>query len=114
MTFPHRLLVFSTLLSICFTTEVLAQNREHVQQLLRANECSGCDLRNAKLAGENLSGAILTGAYLSGADLKGADLSGANLEGANLRNAKLTGATCANVITNEATVMPVCSGASAQ
>ena len=111
MTFPHRLLVFSTLLSICFPSGVLAQNPDHVRRLLNRNECRVCDLRGADLEGANLSGAILTRANLSNANLKGANLSGANLEGANLSNADLTGANCSNVIRNEATIMRACSTA---
>lgn len=114
MTFPHRLLVFSTLLSICFTSGVQAQHPDNVRRLLNTNECRGCDLRGANLEGANLSDAILTGATLSGANLKGANLSGADLKGANLRGADLTGANCSDVIRDGATIMPACSVADAQ
>ena len=114
MTFPHRLLAFSTLLSICLTSGVLAAKPQDLRRLQGTNKCPNCDLRGADLTGANLRGAILTGADLSGAILINANLSGANLSGANLSNANLTGANCANVITNEATIMPACSVAGAQ
>ncbi|MEM1256769.1 MAG: pentapeptide repeat-containing protein [Cyanobacteria bacterium P01_H01_bin.21] len=114
MTFPHRLLAFSTLLSIYFTSGVLAQHPDNVRRLLNTNECRGCDLRGANLEGANLSGAILTGATLSGANLKGANLSGADLKGANLRGADLTGANCSDVMRDETTFMPACGTAAAQ
>lgn len=72
-----------------------------------AQNCPGCNLRDADLRQANLMGANLKGANLQGADLsranlrradlEGADLSGAtllstNLPGANLKNADLSGA----------------------
>ncbi|MEM1241599.1 MAG: pentapeptide repeat-containing protein [Cyanobacteria bacterium P01_H01_bin.26] len=116
MTFPHRLLVFSALLSICLTSGVLAAIPEHERQLRDTNICPDCDLRgsnlaeenlsNANLRGANLSNAILTRANLSNADLRGADLREADLKGANLRDANLTGANCSNIKIDAETDMP--------
>lgn len=85
----------------------IAEDLNHVQQLLSTKKCPGCDLTGAglvlaklpgadlsqaNLTGANLSQANLTGANLSGANLVGVSLSGTNLLGANLRNANLVGA----------------------
>jgi uncharacterized protein YjbI with pentapeptide repeats/beta-lactamase regulating signal transducer with metallopeptidase domain len=65
------------------------------------SRCTGCDLTNVDLHGQDLHGIVLTGADLSHADLHGANLSGAhfmgvdfsgvNLSGADLTNARLDG-----------------------
>lgn len=65
------------------------------QQLTETEDCAGCDLQNANLAGMDLTGYNLEGANLQGANLQGANLttanlSGAYLVGANLREANLT------------------------
>jgi uncharacterized protein YjbI with pentapeptide repeats len=80
----------------------VAENIQHVSQLLSSKDCIQCDLSGSGLVMANLSGAQLRGANLtqanlsranlSGADLSGADLSGASLYGANLTGANLTGA----------------------
>jgi len=62
-----------------------------------AQNCPGCNLAHAKLAGQiligaNLQGANLTEADLSHANLRRANLQGANLYRANLRHADLAGA----------------------
>jgi uncharacterized protein YjbI with pentapeptide repeats/beta-lactamase regulating signal transducer with metallopeptidase domain len=65
------------------------------------SRCTGCDLTNVDLHGQDLHGIVLTGADLSHADLHGANLTGAhfmgvdfsgvNLSGADLTNARLDG-----------------------
>ena len=84
-------------------------SRKEVQRTVKimAQNCPGCNFKNANLRQANLIGANLKGANLRGADLsranlrranlEGADLSGAtllntNLPGANLKGADLTGA----------------------
>ena len=71
----------------------------NVKQLLKTNECEGCDLSDANLIGADLrlaklKDADLLGAYgyrgdLRRADLYAADLSNANLQSANMQNADL-------------------------
>jgi len=73
-------------------TTLISQQVSPVKQLLKTQQCIGCNLRDAKLEGANLRGANLTGASLMGADLEGADLEGANLTGASLTGADLEGA----------------------
>jgi uncharacterized protein YjbI with pentapeptide repeats len=85
---------------------VLAEDLEHVQQLLSTRTCSNCDLTNAGLVlanlakvdlrGADLSNANLSRANLSQADLTGANLTGATLFGANLAGAKLNSANLSN------------------
>ncbi|MGB3236855.1 MAG: pentapeptide repeat-containing protein [Geitlerinemataceae cyanobacterium] len=82
------------------TAPVIAENLEHMRQLLSTKSCPGCDLSSAglvfsNLAGANLSGANLVRANLSQSDLTGADLSNANLVGASLSSANLAGANLA-------------------
>ncbi|MGI8934429.1 MAG: pentapeptide repeat-containing protein, partial [Phormidesmis sp.] len=64
----------------------LAENPEHVTQLLETGICNACDLTNADL----------TGAHLIGVDLRDADLTDATLAYAKLEGADLTGATLVN------------------
>jgi uncharacterized protein YjbI with pentapeptide repeats len=93
-------------LTVGLALPVLAEDINHVQQLLSTKKCSACDLTGAglvlaklpgadlsraNLAGANLSQANLTGANLSGANLVGVSFAGANLMGANLRDANLVG-----------------------
>ncbi len=56
---------------------------------------TGCDKRNAALAGAELTGAELKNAMLTGADLSRSRLDGANLGNADLRGANLEGASLA-------------------
>jgi uncharacterized protein YjbI with pentapeptide repeats len=79
------------------------------QQLIETNECIGCNLQNADLAGVDLEKANLEGANLEGANLKGANLEnaylmGANLKGANLNVAELSGANLALAQLHNATL----------
>lgn len=54
-----------------------------------AQNCPGCNLARAQLAGQMLIGANLQGANLAEADLSNANLRRANLKGANLYRANL-------------------------
>lgn len=101
------LMTVTTLIGLLsLPTAIVAENYNHLSQLLSTKQCEYCDLtgsglvmanlqganlRNANLVGANLSQANLTGADLSGANLSGASLHGANLTGANLSGAILTG-----------------------
>jgi hypothetical protein len=72
-----------------------------------AQNCPGCNLAHAKLAGQtligaNLQGANLTEADLSQANLRRANLRGANLYRANLRQADLAGADLTGANLSEA------------
>ena len=91
--FLRNLLSVILVLWIC-SFQIFAFDREDLDQLLRTNECSDCDLSQANLIGMNLRGADLSDANLQGANLRGAalmfaDLSDANLVGANLSRANL-------------------------
>lgn len=99
------------------TAPSAAYDEAQLQQLLRTNSCSDCDLSyvdltsdavrawiggnlmNARLRGANLTGANLT-VNLYGADLADANLTNANLSttltDANLTRANLTGANLTN------------------
>jgi uncharacterized protein YjbI with pentapeptide repeats len=70
-----------------------AANPDQVQQLLKTNQCNGCDLSGADLTEANLFGANLVSANLAGANLSGANLGSANLSEANLSGAKLNKAS---------------------
>lgn len=76
---------------------VTRQTVEDVQYLIRqsAQNCPGCNLAHAQLAGQTLIGANLQGANLTEADLSHANLRRANLRGANLYRANLQGADLA-------------------
>lgn len=72
-----------------------------------AQNCPGCNLAHAKLAGQILIGANLQGANLTEADLSHANLRRANLQGANLyradlRHADLAGADLTGANLSEA------------
>jgi uncharacterized protein YjbI with pentapeptide repeats len=69
-----------------------AANPDHVQRLLKTNQCPNCDLSNAELTDANLFGANLVNANLQGANLTGVNLGSANLTDANLSGAKLINA----------------------
>lgn len=60
--------------------------KENLEQLIKTNECRGCDL-----AGVNLNRVDLSDADLEGADLSNAKMSLTNLSRANLRNTNLRG-----------------------
>ena len=77
---------------------VRAENPEHLEQLLKTNQCPNCDLRNANLERINLFGANLVNANLTGANLQGANLGSANLIDANLSNTNLENAYLYQVI----------------
>lgn len=103
------LLAIASLLTVCASAQ--AENPDHVRQLLRTNNCPGCDLSEADLRELDLSGANLSNANLSNAKLnqsnltrsnlsqatlQGADLSGVNFNGANLSQASLENAKLLN------------------
>ena len=67
-----------------------------IEANLRDADMRGTNLRGADLSGANLIGANLSGADLSGAALIGADLSRADLREANLSSTDLSGATLIN------------------
>jgi uncharacterized protein YjbI with pentapeptide repeats len=87
-------LLFTTIVSIplALATATLAANPDHLQRLLKTNQCVNCDLSGANLEDTNLFGASLVGANLTGANLKGANLGSANLTETNLTGAKLNNA----------------------
>lgn len=85
-----RLLLLAPLILAGMETIAQAANPEHVQRLLKTNQCPQCDLSGASLKDANLYGANLVNANLTGADLTGANLGSANLSDANLTGAKLT------------------------
>jgi uncharacterized protein YjbI with pentapeptide repeats/uncharacterized caspase-like protein len=60
------------------------------KKLLETKDCVGCDLRGARLLGENLFGARLIETNFSNANLKNANLANSNLKMANLQNANLS------------------------
>ena len=76
---------------------VTRQSVEDVGFIIRqtAQNCPGCNLARAQLAGQTLIGANLQGANLAEADLSRANLRRANLRGANLYRANLKGADLA-------------------
>ncbi len=77
----------------------VAANPQHVQRLLKTNQCPLCDLSGADFTDANLFGANLVGA-----NLKGALLTGANLGSANLTDADLTGAKLMRAYLDRATL----------
>ncbi len=84
-------LTFGTLaMSVILATPSLAANPDHVQRLLKTNQCPNCDLSGADLKESNLFGANLVNANLKGANLTSANLGSANLSDANLSEANLT------------------------
>lgn len=83
----RQLLTLVTIGGIMQGTIAQAANPDHVQRLLKTNQCPRCDLSSAELKDANLYGANLVNA-----NLKNADLSGANLGSVNLTDADLTGA----------------------
>lgn len=68
----------------------IAANPDHVQRLLKTNQCPLCDLRGANLQDANLFGANLVNANLTAANLAGANLGSANLTDADLTGANLS------------------------
>ncbi|KAM3112530.1 pentapeptide repeat-containing protein [Phormidesmis sp. 146-33] len=85
--------------SLVWAIPALAANPDHVQRLLKTNQCPLCDLSGADLKDVNLFGANLVNA-----NLKGANLSGANLGSANLTDADLTGANLNRTYLDRATL----------
>lgn len=87
-------LLFTTIVSVplALATTTLAANPDHLQRLLKTNQCVNCDLTGANLEDTNLFGASLVGANLTGANLKGSNLGSANLTETNLTGAKLNNA----------------------
>ncbi|MGV0027585.1 pentapeptide repeat-containing protein [Phormidesmis priestleyi] len=85
--------------SLFWAVPVFAANPDHVQRLLKTNQCPLCDLSGADLKDINLFGANLVNA-----NLKGANLSGANLGSANLTDADLTGANLNRTYLDRATL----------
>jgi len=73
-------------------TTLISQPASPVKQLLKTQQCIGCNLRGASLEGASLEGASLKDANLEGANLKDANLKGANLKDANFWGANLEGA----------------------
>ncbi len=71
------------------TAEVLSGEAAK-KKLLETKDCVGCDLRGARLLGENLFGARLIETNFSNANLKNANLANSNLKMANLQNANLS------------------------
>lgn len=94
-------LAIAPLLTLLASSMAIAANPDHVQRLLKTNQCPMCDLsganlENANLFGANLVNANLTGTNLTGANLGSANLSDANMTGAKLNNAYLYQATLEN------------------
>lgn len=95
-------LLLVPIVAIGFGTPAMAENINHLQQLLSAKACVRCDLQGAglvmanlpkvQLSGANLELANLSRANLQGADLRGSRLVGASLYGANLIGTNLRGA----------------------
>ena len=86
-----RTLTITTLaLSLTAVLPAIAANPDHVQRLLKTNQCPRCDLSGADLSNANLFGANLMSANLTGANLTGANLGFANLTEAYLTEANLT------------------------
>lgn len=76
--------------SVLIAAPSLAANPDHIQRLLKTNQCPNCDLSGADLKESNLFGANLVNANLKGANLSSANLGSANLSDANLSDANLT------------------------
>lgn len=104
---PTLIATATILTTLCLVPQALAENTEHIRQLLATKQCENCDLAGAGLVMANLTGADLRGANLAGsnlsrANLSGADLTGANLSGASLYGANLSGAKLAGADLNNA------------
>ena len=94
---PFSLTTLCLILTACLPA--VAANPQHVQRLLKTNQCPLCDL-----SGGDFTDANLFGANLVGANLKGALLNGANLGSANLTDADLTGAKLVRAYFDRATL----------
>lgn len=92
-------LLFSVL---SLATPAYGFNPEHLERLLKTNQCPNCDLSNADLEDANLFGANLNNANLTDANLQGANLGFANLIDANLTGANLSNAYLYQVIAKNA------------
>lgn len=75
------------MMTATMTAPAVAENPEHLKQLLETNQCRRCDLSFVNLAGQNLRGANLEGANLNGSNLDGANLNEAYLVNAELMDA---------------------------
>ena len=93
------------LLTFGLITPAIAENPDHLQQLLDTRACANCDLVNADLRQTHLIGADLRNADLTGANLTEANLEGADLTGANLTDANLTEAFLTNAVLDKATLI---------
>lgn len=111
---PHaRLFIASAALALLAVATVIAATPEDVERARTTGSCSGCDLREANLAGlqapgGNFSGSNLNGASFYGSDLSGADLTATTLEGTDLKGANLAGATNAVLSTAETDDRTIC------
>lgn len=76
-------------------TQTAAKPAAQAALVKKAQNCPGCDLKNAHLTGANLVKAVLPGADLTDANLQNANLKMANMKGATLVNADLTDANLA-------------------
>ena len=83
-------------------TYVSAFSDGDLERLITTGNCPGCDLRKAKLVGENLIGADLSYSDLGNANLTGVNLTEANLTGANLVRVSLVNAKLPKAILAEA------------
>lgn len=88
----RTVLTIACLAAISTPLPAIAENLDHVRQLLSTRQCPQCDLRGSGLVLSNLIGADLRSANLSAANLSRVNLRGAVLDGAVLRATSLVGA----------------------
>jgi uncharacterized protein YjbI with pentapeptide repeats len=67
------------------------------QKLIETKECTGCDLREAKLNSAQLAGANLNRADLANAQMTNTNLAGVQLKSADLFNANLSNANLESI-----------------
>ena len=94
-----RIVFLGVLVTAAIATRAEAANPDHVQRLLKTNQCPNCDLSGADLKDTNLFGTNLVNA-----NLKGANFAGANLGSANLSDADATGANFNKTYLDRATL----------
>ncbi|MBD1934724.1 MULTISPECIES: pentapeptide repeat-containing protein [Cyanophyceae] len=92
---PQIAATAALLATISLAVPAIAEDVQHLRQLLATKQCPQCNLSGAGFALADLSGANLSGADLSRANLSRANLTGANLAGANLSGASLFGVNLA-------------------